>query len=63
MPQELGGTPKDLGSVDDLVIEAATFGEREVLACREAMRSDGIGAEVVLAGTPASSYNTSSNNQ
>ena len=41
MSQGPGKAPKDLGSVDDLVSEAAAFGEREVLACRDAMRSDG----------------------
>jgi hypothetical protein len=42
MPLEPGSAPKDLGSVDELVIEAAAFGEREVIAGRDAMRSDGL---------------------
>ena len=32
---------KALGRVDELVAEALAFGEREMLACREAMRRDG----------------------
>ena len=37
------GQPElELGTVDALVAEALAFGEREVLACREALRRDGV---------------------
>ena len=41
VPQGPGLPGKELGWVDQLVAEALAFGEREVLACREALRQDG----------------------
>ena len=41
VPQGPDLPEKVLGRLDDLVAEALAFGEREVLACREALRKDG----------------------